>query len=279
MRTMARRVLIASAVFLLMPGGVGACSEGGDDASSPEEIVNQFLSAVRAEDPAAIEDLLAPDVIHSEFRQDPVSGERERFSPDIDDRELIVAMYVGAVNMPPQGEAVIDSPDTEVINDGVVVQTKTLTHPTGFLDRIIVETEVTATGLIAHLSVIHEEPADEIDEPSATEAAEFLNAIYVANGLPGPVEDPVQMYAFYRGNPPCQKPAEGMEGNDPDVLAMQLEVLASDESPVWLVAAQGLAEARAYCPARFYEYRDVLETAIGNTDVDRAYDWATVPVG
>jgi hypothetical protein len=32
-----------------------------------------------------------------------------------------------------------------------------------------------------------------------------------------------------------------MEGNDPDVVALQLDALASDKSPVWLLAAQGLA--------------------------------------
>ena len=70
-----------------------------------------------------------------------------------------------------------------------------------------------------------------------------------------------------------------MEGNDPEVLAAQLDVLATDESPVWLMAGQALAEARAYCPARFWEFRDVVEAAIGNEDADSAFEWATVPVG
>lgn len=274
-----RRILAVSAALLLMPVGAVACSESADDAASPEEVVSQFQRAVRDEDLAALEDLLAPDVIHSEFFEDSATGERERFSPDMVGREAIVGLYTGTVNMPPQGEAVIDSPDTEVVDEGVVVHTKTLTHPTGFFDRTIVETVVSATGRIEHLSVIYEEPAGEIDEPSATEAAEFLNAIYVANGLPAPVEDPAEQYAFYRGNPPCQEQAEGMEGNDPDLVAVQLDAIASAESPVWFLAAQGLAEARAYCPARFFEYRDILEAAIGNTDVDRAYDWAAVPIG
>ena len=69
-----------------------------------------------------------------------------------------------------------------------------------------------------------------------------------------------------------------MEGNDPEVLAAQLDVLATDESPVWLMAGQALAEARAYCPARFWAFRDVVEAAIGNTDSDSAYEWAMIPI-
>jgi len=235
-----------------------------------------------ADDLASIEKLLAPDVVHSEFVQDPDTGERERWAPDIVGREAVLELYGPQGGpMPPQGQAVIDSPDTEVIDERTVVRTETLTHSTGFFRRTIVETEISETGHIERLSLIHEDPdpAGEIDEPSATAAADFMNAIYVANGLPAPIEDAEREYTFYRGNPPCQEPEQGVEGNDPEVLKAQLDALASEESPVWLMAAQGLAEARSYCPARFWQYREVVEAAIGNDAADRAMEWATVPVG
>jgi len=255
-------------------------ADASGSESSPADVVAQFGDAVRSDDLAAIEKLLAPDVVHSEFVQDPDTGERELLAPDIVGSEAVLELYGPQGGpMPPQGQAVVGSPDTEVVDDRIVVQTETLTHSTGFFWRTIVETEISEAGQIERLSLIHERPRGGIDEPSATEAAAFLNAIYVANGLPAPIEDADREYAFHRGNPPCQEPEQGTEGNDPEVLKAQLDALASEESPVWLMAAQGLAEARAYCPARFWQFREVVEAAVGNDDADRAMEWATVPVG
>lgn len=279
-------------VALAMVGALSCSDDSGSGPSSPTdakpsasepspaEVVMQFGDAVRSDDLAAIEKLLAPDVVHSEFVQDPDTGERERWAPDIVGSDVVAELYgTQGGPMPPQGRAVIDSPDTEVIDDRLVVQTETLTHSTGFFWRTIVETEVSEAGEIERLSLVHERPRGGIDEPSATEAAAFLDAIYVANGLPAPIEDAEREYAFHRGNPPCQEPEQGSEGNDPEVLEAQLDALASEETPVWLIAAQGLAEARAYCPARFWQFREVVEAAIGNDAADRAMEWATVPIG
>jgi hypothetical protein len=271
---------------LSLVAGVACSSEEASEGASPEEIVDQFTIAVLDDDLVAVAALLDPDVVHSEFVQNAATEEREQWATDIVGRDAVVGLYdvltpppgVPFSPMPPQSEAIIDPPDTVVTEDRMVVQTRTLTHSTGFFRGLIVETTLSEAGLIEHLSVIHVESTDGIDEPSASEAADFLNAIYGAHGLPAPVDDPEGEYAFYRGNPPCQKPNQGVEGNDPEVLAAQLDVLATDESPVWLMAGQALAEARAYCPARFWAFRDVVEAAIGNTDSDSAYEWAMIPI-
>ena len=282
MRWTAGLVLVLVLVLSLV-AGVACGSDEASEAASPEEIVDQFAIAVHDDDLVAMAALLDPDVVHSELVQNAATEEREQWATDIVGRDAVVELYdvltppPGAVfsPVPPQSEAILDAPDTVVTEDRTVVQTRMLTHSTGFFHGLTVETTVSEAGLIEHLSVIHVESTAAIDEPSASEAAEFLNAIYVAHGLPAPVDDPEAMYAFYRGNPACQ---EGVEGNDPEVLAAQLDVLANDDSPVWLLAGQALAEARAYCPARFWRFREVVEAAIGNADADSAYEWAMIPV-
>lgn len=164
MRSHIVRLISIVVALLVAVALLAACSDDADDpAPSAGDVVAQFREAVNAEDVAAIEALLDPDVVQREFLY--TTDAPEPFSPDLVGREAVMVVYdpgdqSGDHPMPPQGTAVVEDPDAESIEERTVTQSEDIIDDNGdAVYRVTVMTEVSEDGLIEQLTIVYDPQA------------------------------------------------------------------------------------------------------------------------